>query len=1075
MDIKGLPVGQKIITKLLKRTCVSALVGLAALLLASFFPATALATSIALPPQASIQNLGTPPTTHSSELFDSAPSYLGQIIDADRYFNTYSLNLDADVAYSFVVSDFEFDAFFLIADNTGNILLSSEIAQVSGNGLELRLVAPTAGVYYLIVSSVAGIEVGEYNLHLAPIANFSEVSGLVQGDFGQGLEDILVTAYRQRTTFQGIQYFAELSTVTQADGSYTLSPLIPGNYKISFRDLNFSYGHSYYYQQDTLDSAALLNIPTNASITLRTTTLVRAAAIVGTVTCEIDLPLEGIIASAYIEQQGSSFALASAETDADGNFAITGLRADTYYVSFSCPYGLYFTQYYDQVDSIASATPLTLTTSAVAENIDAMLVPTATISGATYDSTQNPIEDIVVSLLRLQDSTLTPQSHDCFEVIDQTITEDDGTFFFGRLSAGIYFLHFADPEARFLEVYYTDGFIPARASPLVLNDTQHLANRNVTLTYTSSLSGTVVDTSLNYLSGIAVRLFNLESAPNPITEEFLATPFIETHTDDDGNYYLADIPPGTYLLEFFDSTGVHITLYHFNHLDPNEANAVTITAGSHLTGHNTTMSPASQISGVVADEVSGTPLGRAQLFLFSDSSDLTPAHSIVARANGSFSFRGLESGTYYLGFIPEGYSLDNMQFFDRSYAIADATQITLATGEFLDLDHLLWMPPPTVTLTLEGQNNRPAQIMRIVKGSTLEALPTPSFLGHRFEGWHDAPTAGSRIEAPLTLEDDLILYGQWRAADFVFEFDSTGGSAIADQFFYFGDTVGVLPTPVRTGYEFMGWFDRPIGGFKPHPTDLVVRSQTLFAQWRVRTHIVTFDGQGGSLVSSQGIDFGESLGALPTPHKLFHSFEGWFLDPSENTKIESDHVIVQDTTLYAGWTVQRVQIRFEVSGGRALSPRSQNFGTPLGILPVPTHPDKSFVGWTLDSAGRRSVNAQTVTTGDMTLFAQWRSRDARASALSRSAGTIDNDLTPDGSNHFISLRADTPQVRITFIPKDSGATVQMRTATSQDFQTMSSIRLDVEKGQARILQIRVISQCGQNSRLHQVTIERAGN
>jgi len=1066
-----------IITKSIKGLVVSVFIGLALLLAASLVPTTAHASSIVLPPASSIQDLGTPPIAHASELFDSSPSYLGQVIDIDRYFNAYSLNLNADVAYSFVVSDFEFDVFFLIADNAGNILASSEIAHVvptiNSSGLELRLVAPTTDTYHLIVSSVAGVEIGDYVLQVNTIANFAEISGTVQNSSAQALENILVTAYRQRITLQGLEYVAELSTLTEADGSYRLSPLALGSYKISFRDLNFEYGHSYYFQQDTLDSATPITVFANADINLSTVILEEAAAITGMATCELDTPLEGIIVSAHIRYQDSTFAVASTETGADGTFALTGLEAGTYYISFMCPEGFFFTQYYDQVSSINAAAPLSLLLSDTRENVDARLIPTATISGFANDSTQNPVSDIVVSLLRLVDSTFTPESHDCFEVVDQTITGDDGAFFFGRLDAGMYFLHFADLEARFLDQYYLDAFIPARASPLVLNDTQHLSNRNVTLTSTSSLSGTVADTSLNYLSGITVRLFSLESAPSPITEEFLSTPTFEVYTDDAGNYHFTDISPGTYLLEFSDVTGIHITLYHFSQLDPNDADIVTIAAGTHLTGHNATLTPASQVSGIITDELSGLSLENAQVFLFDDPNDLTPIRTVTTEADGAFIFKAIEAGTYYLGLVPENYSLNNMQFFYQSYTISDATSISLDTGEFLDLDHLLWMPPPTVTLTLEGQNNTAAQTMVVVQGSTIDELPYPSFLGHRFEGWYDAPSAGTKVEAPLVIEDDLMLFAQWTVADFVIDFDSTGGSNVEDRFFYFGDTIGPLPVPARTGYEFVGWFDRPIGGFRVLPTDLVTHSQILFAQWRVRTHVVTFNGQGGSFVSSQSLNFGEALGALPTPHKAFHSFDGWFTAPTGGTRVRAGHIVIQDTTLHARWSVQRVQIRFETNGGSALTTRSQSFGSALGILPIPTHPDKSFAGWTLDSAGRRPVSAQAIATGDMTLFAQWRSRDARASALSRSAGTIDNTFSPDRSTYQLSLRADTPQVRVTFVPRDSGATVQMRTSTAESFEAMSTIRLDVARGQTRIIQIRVISQCGQNSRIYQVSVKRA--
>ena len=1045
----------------------------------SLLPALALASVVPLPPPATIHNLGAPPATHNSELFDGTPSHLGPIVDADRYFNAYSLTLSANSAYSFVVGglnsqDLEFDVFFLITDHIGTVLISSEVAHNTESGLELRLVAPASGTFHLVVSSVAGVEVGEYGITVTPIPNFGEITGTVQNGGGQTLEDILVTAYRQRVGAQGIEYIAELSTMTEADGSFNLRPLIPGIYRVSFRDLNFVYGHSYYFNHDTLEDANSMAVAANASLALSTVTLTEAAAITGIVACELNLPLEGIMVTAHTRVQDNTFSVASADTDASGNFAITGLTAGTYYVSFTCPYGFFFTQYFNNVGSIDDATPLHLTTSDTFDQANAALIPTATVSGTVNNSANNPVEDIVVSLLRLRDSTRTPYSQDCFEVIEQTVTGDDGTYFFGRLVAGSYFLHFSDLEARFLDLYYANAFIPARASPLIVGDRQHLANRNVTLTHTASLSGTVSDTELNYLSGILVRLFNLESAPNPITPEFLTTPSFETYTDDSGNFQLTNVSPGNYLLEFSDSTGRHITLYHFDQLDPNTAHTVTITPGTHLTGHNASLSPAARITGTVIEEISGLTLAGAQVFLFEDSSSQTPFLTTETSEDGSFAFRGLAQGDYYLGFVPSGYDLESMQFFYRSYQITEAASISLDRGEFLDLDHLAWMPLPTVALTLERENNTAAQRITITQGSTLEVLPTPSFWGHRFEGWFTAPQAGTRVEAPLTLDDDLTLFAQWRAADFIFDFDSRGGSAVEDHFFYFGDVVGILPVPMRAGYEFTGWFDRPLGGFPLLPNAPVERSQTLYAQWRVSTHTITFDAQAGSYVSSQYLEFGQNLGALPTPHKPFHTFDGWYLTPSGATsRIQSDFVITHDTTLYARWSVERITVRLETRGGRGLAARTQDAGTVLGVLPTPRHPDRTFVGWTLDSAGTRPARETTIATQDMTLFAQWRVNDARGAALSRSAGILNNPFSPDRFTYRLDLRATTSSVRITFIPKDSRATVLMRTSSNQSFEQRTSIRISLGRGQSRTLEIRVNSPCGQRSQTYRVLVRRA--
>ncbi|MCL2745745.1 MAG: InlB B-repeat-containing protein [Coriobacteriia bacterium] len=1044
------------------------------MVLASLIPAFALASSVTLPPSSVIQGLGNPPISHDAELFEGAPSHLIEIIDEDRYANTYSVNLTSGTAYSFVVSGFEFDMLFLITNASGDVLIDSRDAQVVYDGLELRLIAPTTGTYHVLISSAAGIEEGDYTLSINAIPNFATLSGVVQNDAGQLLENIVVTAYRQTVTPQGVEYIAELSTTTATNGSYTLSPLVPGSYKLSFRDLDFNYGHIYYHQMYALEAADTVAAPANANLTLQNTILTQSGAITGTVTDTGNTPLEDIIVSVFVEDSGDFFALSSTDTDVNGEFALTGLENGTYFVQFSCPDGLFLTQYYAATNSVETATPLPLVAEDVREDIDAVLAPAATISGTARNSSNIPVEDIVVSLLRLGTGVINPETLDCFEIINQTITETDGAYFFGALAAGTYFLHFSDTQGRFIDLYYVDGFVPARAGPITLANAQRLSGRDVTLTLDSSISGTVADTSLNLLPGIAVRLFNMAGAPNPITQEFLENPAHETFTDDFGNFTLAGIIPGTYIMEFSDVTGEHSTLYHFQHDDPNAANSITITAGTHLTGHNATLSPAAHITGILVDEVTGLPVYPAQVFLFENTSNLTPLYTAQTSSDGVFAFAALDAGTYYLGFAPAGYTIpDNLQFFEDAFDADDATVISLDAREFVDLDQLFWRPLPTVTLTLNGQNGMPAQTTEYTQGTTLDALPTPVRTGYNFMGWHTQMVGGTLATLPLTLDFDTVLFAHWSPADFRISFDSQGGSAVPDHFFNFGDAMGALPTPTREGYSFVGWFDRSQGGTNITGTTPVTRSQTLYGQWAVSTYGVVFDSQGGSFVAQMPAHFGKALEALPTPHKPFHTFLGWYSSSTGGTRISADHIVTSDITLFARWRAGQVNITFDAHGGRTIAAQTREVGARLGSLPVPERMGRVFGGWTLDSAGRQPVGPQTRATADMALYAQWRSNDARLQQVSRSAGTLTTHFAPGSLNSRLNLRSTISQVTITPIPRDSAARIQMRTSDRQSFQNASSLRLNIPRGEHRTVQIRVTSQDRQSNRIYRITVRCA--
>jgi len=1038
----------------------------------SFLPAVALASTIVLPP-APTQNLGVPPASADNELFSAAPSHFGNIAGNNRYFNSYTVDLSAGDAYSLAISNWEFDTFFLITDDAGNILVDSHSANSVADTFELRLIAPFSGIYHVIISSETGTCTGTYTLTVSPILDFGQISGTVQSDAPTPLSDILVTAYREVTIGSETQWVPEVSTITDASGIYVLSPLFPGSYRISYRDLNSLYASLYYYQEQIFEDATTVALTPNEHRTLNATTLTLGATVTGEVTDENDLPLENIIVSAYITYEGSSFALISTETEADGTYMLTGLEADTYYIKFACPDGMYLTQFYDDVSTINAASELNLAIGTLTEDIDAKLQPASVITGTVTDSTASSVEDIVVSLLRLRPGRITPVTEDCFEIVTQTLTEDDGTYFFGALEAGTYYLHFSDPEGIFLDLYYIDGLVPARAGPVTLLPAQHSHNHNVVLIRATSLSGTVTDNNLSVLPGINVRLFCLEDAPNPITSEFLEYPTHETYTDDWGDYSFDHILPGNYILKFSDPAGIFVTRYHLNQDSPDTANTITVIPGVHLTNVNATLHPASRITGTLVDEASGLLLSAANVFLFTDTGDLTPAHATVTASNGSFLFAGLSAGTYYLGFAPEGYAIPaSLQFFDGALSPDDAVPITISDTDLLDLDQILWRKLPTFTLTLDAQNSSDPETIEVVFNTALTELPTPTFFGHVFTGWFTHPTAGSLVNAPLAIDEDTTLYGRWTRAEFTLAFDSRGGNTILPRTRTFGDRFGTLPVPTRAGHDFLGWSTTPTGGTFVNTNTLVTQNQTLFAQWRIRRHTVTFNTHGGTAVANRTVTWGQTVGTLPTPRRAHHTFMGWFTAASGGTRVQTNRTITANTTLHARWQRQTVTLRFDTQGGRAISAQSRGAGTRLTNLPRPVRTNRVFHRWTLDRAGRRPVTSQTVITSNTTLFAQWRSNDARLRGISRSAGTINRSFSPNVLNYQVSLRANTQTVRIAPVTRCSRATVAMR-VSNQNFRNTRSLSVSVPRGQTRVVQIRVTSEDRRHTHTYRVTITRA--
>ena len=139
---------------------------------------------------------------------------------------------------------------------------------------------------------------------------------------------------------------------------------------------------------------------------------------------------------------------------------------------------------------------------------------------------------------------------------------------------------------------------------------------------------------------------------------------------------------------------------------------------------------------------------------------------------------------------------------------------------------------------------------------------------------------------------------------------NTGGSIPVDTSLYEADTVVTIIAPpegfVRENYLFAGWNTRADGsGITYHPEDVFPREDgdmTLYAQWELQRHTVTFNSNGGSAVADQSVPHGGYVTQPADPVRSGHRFIGWYRD-SGFTQLWDFQAepVTEDTLLVARW------------------------------------------------------------------------------------------------------------------------------------------------------------------------------
>ena len=120
-------------------------------------------------------------------------------------------------------------------------------------------------------------------------------------------------------------------------------------------------------------------------------------------------------------------------------------------------------------------------------------------------------------------------------------------------------------------------------------------------------------------------------------------------------------------------------------------------------------------------------------------------------------------------------------------------------------------------------------------------------------------------------------------------------------------TYGEMPTPIRSGYHFDGWYTEKDGGTKVDANTSVATKEahTLYARWSEAKYNITLDPNGGNLANAtKEVTYNSPYGTLPTPNRAGYDFDGWFTEKDGGTKIEASTVVtaVEAHTLYAHWT-----------------------------------------------------------------------------------------------------------------------------------------------------------------------------
>lgn len=289
------------------------------------------------------------------------------------------------------------------------------------------------------------------------------------------------------------------------------------------------------------------------------------------------------------------------------------------------------------------------------------------------------------------------------------------------------------------------------------------------------------------------------------------------------------------------------------------------------------------------------------------------------------------------------------------------------------------------------------------------ALQSPSKTGYVFEGWYcDKEYTEKVAEIRTGMKGALTLYARWVPITYTVKFDGNGaqGGYVSDMTQCRYDEVYSLTPNVYTKrfHVFREWNTQPDGSGKAYENMASVKNLsaengaviTLYAQWKMTTYNIAFDGNGATAGMMNGITGCKyDVAAALTGNNYVrtgYTFTGW------NTKADGTGTAYADgesvknltdadgvtVTLYAQWRANVYSIKYDGNKATQGSMKTQTLRLYGKSYVLSSNKYKRtgyrFNGWNTKKSGKgisygNKAKVKNLSSKDgkvVTLYARWK-------------------------------------------------------------------------------------------------------
>lgn len=476
-----------------------------------------------------------------------------------------------------------------------------------------------------------------------------------------------------------------------ASGDYEITRLFTGSYVVQASAPGFL--SEFYNNALTFETATAVRVTEPGATDGVNFSLNPGATITGRVVDVDGKPIAGVMIDAMNDFRKGPDSIvpmpgyASASTDDDGRYILTGLADGEYVVSanYWAPW-INVQEWYDNASAPENATTVRARANETTDGIDFTLdIPMSdgSISGVITDTSGRPVEGAYVSIETAYGGR--------FDVRSGTVSGPDGSYIIEALPDGEYIVGaFSQSGWTTATRYWRDAESPDKADPVTITDgTSDVTSVDIRLPLergTSSISGTVRLADGTALAGAQVGVIVVDPSNSSIIFGAGAV------TDSYGLYTIPYLPAGTYLVYASSWSNDKMgTEWFDNAQDPSSAIPIVLSVDESRSGVDFSLELKSvygTLSGRVTDDATGAPIANAFVEIAFGGDAMTgagfaaiPGYALTDD-DGRYEVSYVWAGEYFVSVVANG----AYEYYDEASSPDNAKSVLVNGGETTTID-----------------------------------------------------------------------------------------------------------------------------------------------------------------------------------------------------------------------------------------------------------------------------------------------------------------------------------------------------------------------------------------------------